>query len=249
MFAGLCMSAGISANTISGLAQQQLAHAASFQSYGNFLSDQYGTRKTPASQAAVGGGGAAGPDPRYNPDYSSFDVHTSLATGLLQGARVGIDAGLTGAALAGGFGLLPRVFDPFTTTLGSMKQGFAWGKAAGGMGAGIIGGLGYGLATGGAYYAAGKAFDATVGQVFTGVHQQSAIASTLHQNWNRANLPFLGSTRLGFQSQQSLGQMVYGMTSGHQGMEELTGLLGQGLAGGSFRDVCRLPNSSRSLRV
>lgn len=214
---------GIPGNTISGLAQSQIAHAASFQSYGNFISDQYGTRKTPPSQAAVSGGGGGYEDPRYQSPY----LPTTLASTMMGAGRTGVDAGLGVLSTAGAFGLAPRMFDPFTSTLGLMGSGYRWGGASGA--------IGFGAAGAGMYMGAGAIMNAGMGQVMMGGQQQAQLSGVFGGGINRMNTPMMGMPSFGQQVQ--FGNMMSGMSSGSGGsmsMDSLTGLLGQGLAGGSF---------------
>ena len=222
---------GIPANTINGLAQQQLAHAASFQSYSNFLSDTYGTRKTPTSQAAVSGGGAAGMDPRYQPylpGMQPFSAQTGMAAGIM-GRMPGVADGLgTAASLGGAFGFLPRVFDPFTQTLGMIGSGFRAG--------GIGGAVGYGMASAGAYMGLGAAANMSIGQIMGGAGEQASLSGVLSQGWNRPNLPMMQGGMPSFGQQVGLGNMMSNMAGQDpmMSMGSLQGILAQGLQGGSF---------------
>jgi hypothetical protein len=221
---------GIPGTTISSIAQSQLAHAASFQSYGNFISDQYGTRVTPPSQASVSGGGStAGVDPRYNPMVQPYALQTSLASSIMGAGRSGLDMGLGGVSTAAAFGVGPRAFDPFTATLGMMGSGYRWGGAAGA--------IGYGAASAGMYAAGGAVMNAGMGQIMGGGQDQAQLSGMFGNVWNRQNMPMMGGSGPSFGQQTQFGNMMSGMASSDPSlsMGSLTGLMGQGAMGGSFR--------------
>ena len=223
--------AGIPHTTIMGLSQQQMSQAASMQSYGNFLSDQYGTRKTPSSQASISGA-APGYDPRFS-NALAFQG-AQMMPGMAQGA-------IGAAALAGGFGFGPRFMDPFSTVLGAARHGFGQ--------AGIAGAAGYGLGAALPYYAAGKMFNWGSEQVMQGVQQQQNLGNMIGSTWNRSTMPMMAAPGVG--GQQQLGNMISGMAaqSPYEGFGDIAGILGAGLQGGSFKGAGNMQQFAQTFRT
>lgn len=217
--------AGMPSTVIDALVQQQMAGAASSQAYANIISDTYGTRRTPPSQGAVSAGGGV-QDPRtFLPLPPVLPSENILAMGAMQVGRSGVDLGLGAMSLMGAFGMAPRVFDPFSTTLKGMQAGWGYGGAAGA--------VGFGAAAMLPYLAGGAALNYGMGQVMTGAHDQLGLSNMLNATWSRANTPWMGLPDVS--SQVQMGNAMAGMSGPFMSMGDLTGMMQTGLTGGTFR--------------
>ncbi len=163
--------------------------------------------------AAIGGQSAGG--------ISAVPVQDPRSPG--PGAAVNVAANLPnyaagGTAMMAAFGLAPRALDPFTATMAAGAAGLRHGGAAGAIGLGGI--------TAGAYMAGGAAMNAVGFEPFA----QGAQTRGMLNQFVGGMMPGAGSGQVG-----QVSSAIEGMNQqGYGTLNELTGLMSQGVAAGTL---------------
>lgn len=190
----------ISSTDVQNILSAQVGMFSSAAQYAQAVSNQYGYQP---------GGGGGVDDPRNS---------AALMGGMVaSGATRALSFGGNALGMAAMMGAAPRIFDPFTATMGA--------GAAGYNAAGMAGAIGAGVATGGAYLALSSIYRWTADQVVTGAQQRGMLNYQLGQM-----APGMGVGQLGQMSAMVSGAARMGMGS----IQDINGMLQAGAADGSL---------------
>lgn len=163
----------------------------------------------------------------------------SMAAGAASYAGNLPNAVMPAVSLAAGFGLLPRVLDPFTQ---SLSIGNVAAKAGGGwMGGGLAAGIGAAAIPFAAYTAAGAAADHLALDPFkTGAQMRGAALGAIQSYMPDSPMSSMGATASMMESMQRNKQFS---------MQDTMGLMSLGVAGGSINtnNMSQFQSSFKSL--